>query len=809
VLNDIRYALRTFARRPSFAAAAIGTLALGICVNTIAFSVLNSLVLRPLPVPDSARVVRVYPVDESGRRGNLFSYPDYEDVRQSVTLLDTLAAYRPADLTAGRSSLDRAVAPPRPAMGYVVSAAYFDLTGIRPSLGRVLQPVDDRPGGRTAVLGDAFWRSRFSGDATVIGATIVLNGEPFTIVGVAAPEFKGTEPLVADVWLPIPALPIAVPDAGTLSDRGAAGLLVVGRLAPGVSRTRAGEALGIVVRRLASTFPGRGRPAGVDVAAGTFFTLDSALKPIIGGTLAVVGLVLAIACANVANLLLARATSRQREIAVRLAIGAARSRIVRQLTVEALMLSLTAGGVALLLAVWTLRLLYTLGVSLAPFPFTIALSLDPDVRVFAYTLALAVAGGVALGLVPALQASSPHIVRGLHDQGVIAGARVRGSRLRNGLVVLQIAGSLVLLIAAGLLLRGLQSARALDLGFTADDVVYADYDLRAAGYSAARAQAFNTALAERMAAVPGVTSVALTSHVPLHGGVRRITVRLSDAPSVPPVTTLASTVSPAYFETLRVPIVAGRTFGGGEPDAPLVISEGLARRFWPRQPALGKVLTSEGWPVPRTVIGVVRDASNAAIWRDKEMSIYLPVETATDARALALIARFSGDAAAGARAMKLSAASLDADLRFEASPLDVLLRLWLLPSRVAAAAAGVLALLAIVLAGIGLYGVLSFSVSHRTREIGIRMALGADPRSVVTLVMRDSWRLVASGLAIGGVAAVVAAPLLGRLLFDVSAFDPITLVVVPVVLTLVAAAASYVPARRASRLEPLAVLRVE
>jgi predicted permease len=812
MLNDIRYALRTFARSPSFAVTAIGTLALGISVNTIAFSLLNSLVLRPMPVRDAARVVRVYPVDASGRRGNLFSYPDYEDLRQAVPLFDTLAAYVPADLTAGRSSLDRAVAPPRPALGYVVSAAYFDLTGVRPALGRVLQPDDDRAGSRAAVLGYSFWQSRFAADPAAIGAAIALNGESFTIVGVAAPEFHGTEPLVADVWLPVSALPIAVPDARALFDRSDAGFLVAGRLSPGISRAQAVDALGTVARRLAATHSGPSRPARVEVTPGTFFTPDdSGIKPVIAGIMAVVGLVLVIACANVANLILARAASRQREIAVRLAIGAARSRIVRQLTVESLMLSVTAGGVALLLATWALRVLYTLGVSLVPFPFTVALSLDPDIRVFAYTLGLAVAGGVALGLVPALQASSPHIVRGLHDQGAIAGARIRGSRLRNGLVVMQIAGSLVLLLAAGLLVRGLQSARALDLGFTARGVVYAEYDLRSAGYTRARAEAFNAALVARAAALPGATSVALTSHVPLHGGVRRVTVRLLDAPTIAPVTTIASTVSRAYFETLGIDIVAGRNFG---PDAAgstsaIVISEGLARRFWPGQSALGKVVAADGWSGPRTVIGLARDASNGAIWRDKEMSIYLPVAPDTDARDLTIVARLSGDVASGARTMEAFAAALDQNLRFDAAPLDVLLRLWLLPSRVAAGAAGVLAALAILLAGIGLYGVLSFSVSHRRREIGVRMALGADARSVVKLVLRDSARLVATGLVTGGAVALVAAPLLGRLLFDVSAFDPVTLIVVPILLTAVAGAASYVPARRAARLEPLAVLRAE
>ena len=811
MLGDIRYALRTFAKRPSFAVAAIATLALGIAVNTIAFSLLNSLALRPMPVRDAGRVVRLHPIDASGRRENLFSYPDYLDYRAAASpLFDTMAAYIPADLTAGRSSLDRSPATPRAALGYVVSASYFDLTGVRPALGRVLQPQDDASSARVAVLSHALWQSRFGGDAAVLGSILVLNGEPFTVAGVAAPGFAGTEPLVADVWISAAALPIGVPRSAPLSNREATGFLVVGRLAQGVSRARAGDAMSVVASRLAAAYPGPARPAGVAVTPGTFFTLDPGIKPVIAGVMAVVALVLLIACANVANLILARAASRQREIAVRLAIGASRRRIVRQLTVETLMLSLASGGAALLLAVWTLRILYSIGVALVPLPWTIALNLEPDVRVFAYTLGLAALGGLALGLAPALQASSSELVRALHVDGAVAGGRLRGSRLRHALVILQVAGSLVLLVAAGLLLRGLQSARSLDLGFTAAGVIYADYDLQAAGYTSARAAAFNTALAERASALPGTASIAFTSHVPLHGGVRRLEVRLIDRPTVGPVTTITTTVSSAYFETLGIRFVAGRGFDGddvrgGAPS--IVISDGLARRFWPGEPALGKALAAANWSVPRTVVGVVRDASNGAIWRDKEMAVYLPAQASTDPRDVRLIVRATGDAAAAARALAAGAAALDADLRFDATPLDRLLRMWILPSRVAAGASGVLAVMALALACIGLYGALSFTVSQRMREIGVRMALGADARSVVHLVLRDGWRLVSKGLALGAACALLAAPLLGRLLFDVSAFDPITMAGVPVLLTMVAFGACYIPARRAARLEPLSVLR--
>jgi predicted permease len=808
--GDIRYALRTFARRPSFAIAAVAILALGIAVNTIAFSLVNSLALRPLPVPDAGRVVRIYPVDERGRRRNLFSYPDVVDLRaQASDVLETLAAYVPAEITAGRTSLDRGVVAPRPALAYVVSSSYFDVTRVRPALGRILQPSDDGPGSRSAVISDAFWQRRFNGEPAAIGATIWLNAEPFTIAGVVAPGFAGTEPLAADVWIPVSAIRVIEPNANS-ADRDGASFLVLGRLRAGVTVGRANHLLDVIAQRLAAAYPGKSRPRSTEVNSGTFFTLESGLKPVIAGALAIVGLVLLIACGNVANLTLARAISRQREIAVRLALGASRSRIVRQLAVEALLLSLAAGVVALLLSTWALRLLYLKAVALNPFWWTVSLTLSPDARVFAYTLGIAAMAGLAFGLVPALQAASPGVVAALNDSRTVAGARVGGARLRHGLVVLQIAGSLVLLVAAGLLARGLKSAEALNLGFSTHDVLYAEFNLRAQGYSAARAAAFNAALLERLSTVGGAVDAAVTSHVPLHGGVRRITMRLADASIAEPVTVTVTTVSPKYFDVLGVGFVAGRNLdviGGGA--RPIVISEGLARRFWLGQPAVGRTMTSDGWGAPRTIVGVVRDAATTAIWREKELAVYLPLDGADPRDATAALVRTTGDPSAVRAAVEAAGAALDPDLRFTVMPIDTLLQFWLLPSRVAAATAGVLALIAIVLASFGLYAVLSFAVSHRLREIGIRMALGATSHDVVSLVLTDAWRLLAAGFAMGGLSAAATAPLLGRLLFGVSAFDPLTIAGATLVLVAAALAASYVPARRAARLEPLAVLRMD
>jgi macrolide transport system ATP-binding/permease protein len=812
VIGDLRYALRALARHPSFSLAAIAMLAIGITTNTIAFTLIDSLALRPMPVRDASRVVRIYPVDANGRRSNLISYPDYVDYRNQTPGFDALAAYIPAEATSGRWSGDGGgSASARGILAYVASTEYFAVVGMQPALGRVLLPTDEQPGAApVAVIGYAFWQSRFNADPAVIGSELIVNGRAFAIVGVAPAGFVGTEPLVADVWVPLSAHQIVLPKETSFEDRAATSLLVIGRLARGTSWASARSALSVVAGRLGTAFPGPSRPEDIALEAGTFFTVDPGARPLIAIVMGTVGLVLCIACANVANLMLARAASRQREMAIRIAIGAGRWRIVRQLLIEALGLSVVAGGMALLLSGWILRVLYTLGLSLAPFPWTIALSLSPDVRVFAYTFGLAVVAAVLFGLFPSLQISSLRITQALHDGGTVLGVRVSRSRIRHALVIAQLAGCLVLLVDAGLLTRGLRNARALDLGFRADHVVYSEYDLRQLGYSRPRADAFNAALLDRASRVPGVASLALTSHVPLHGGVRRTQVTFEAGGGRELAWSIYSTVTSTYFETLSIPIVEGRNFAGEDANAPVVIiSEGLARRFWPGETAVGRVINLEERPQPRTVIGVVRDASNGAIWREKELSVYLPIDGSADGRDLQLIARTTIEPSVVLPALRAVANELDPDLRFTATPLDRLLQFWILPSRAAAGGAGVLGLVAVVLAALGIYAVIAFAVSHRVKELGIRMALGADAKDVLGLVLREGGRLIGTGLVVGTIAACASAPLLGRMLFGISAFDPVTYLVVTIFLGAVALAACYIPARRAAALEPVIALRSE
>jgi len=804
-MGDLRYALRTLRRSPSFAFAAIATLALGISVNTIAFTLLNSLALRAMPVRDPDRVVKVYPVDPRGRRQNLFSYPDFLDYKAGAPGFEGLAAYIPVALTVQIGNADA-----EDIVGYAVSPDYFPLLGLQPSLGRAFVQEDEQRASPVAIISYRMWQRRFASNPAVLGSPIVINDRVFTIAGVGPSRFSGTEPLAPDVWVPTAMQSTVVPGAALLNERSNAWLLVVGRLRDGVTHEAAATGLTVTARRLALAFPSPTRPSAVIVARGAFFTIEPALWPIIVLVLSIVGLVLAIACANVANLVLARATVRQREIAVRLAIGASRWRVLRGLMVETLLLSVAGGGLGLLLATWVLAALYPVGLSLLPFEWgSVVLDLSPDRRVFAYTFAIAAAAGVLLALVPGLQSSSQQIASTLHDEATLVGTRVKRSTLRNALVILQVATCLALLTGAALLARGLQRARALDLGFSVQGVVFTDYDLRRRGYSPSVAEDYNRSLADAIRPLVPTDSVALTSHVPLHGGIVRAAIRPEGRTDS--VTSIRTNISPSYFHVLGMSLTRGRTFSeveshGGAPVA--IVSDGLAARFWPGDDPLDRRLTIDGLPVPLTVIGTVHDSANGSLWREKEMAVYVPAGFA-DPRDLHVIARTAGDAAALAGELGDRARRLDPRVTFRATALAALLQLWILPSRVAAIAAAVLGLLALALASIGLYGMLAYTVARRTREIGIRMALGATARDVIRLILGNGARLIGTGAAAGLVGALVIGRALQQFLFDVGPLDPVAFVLVPLFLCAVSLAACYVPARRAARIEPLAALRKE
>ena len=817
MLTDIRYAIRALRGAPTFTLVAVTTLALGIAVNTIAFTLLNSLALRPMPVREADRIVRIYPVDVNGRRRNLFSYPDYLSYRDQLTSFDAVVAYIPEEVTLGLGGGDL---EPQPGLAYAVSANHFPTLGIELSLGRGFTADEEQSPslGRVAVISYAMWERRYSGATDVVGTPVIVNGRPFTIIGVGPRRFVGTEPLAPDVWVPLSAQPV-LRGRDALNDRNEAWLLVLGRLAAGASRGSAGQEVSVVAARLSASFPAPDRPFRATIAPGTFFPLERELTPVIVLVMATIGLVLIIACANIANLSLARAAAMRRQVAVRLALGAGRWRIVRYQITESVIVALLGGSAALLLSAWTLRLLYPIGMSLLPESWaSVVLDLTPDVRVFLYTVLLSLAAAVTFGLVPALQTSSPQISPALREDGTVLGTRVTRSGIRDGLVVLQIAVCLMLLAAAALTARSLQRTRALDLGFRTSGVVYTRADLRRYGYTPAAAADFYRRLGDRVRALPDVTAVAWTTHVPLTGGVKRAPVRPEGHDS--DTVTNYTEVSPAYFEALGVPILEGRTFRleesmGGAPVA--IISDALARRFWPNAQGsseglgsvLGRRITTPRTPYPLTIVGVAKDAANTSLWREKEVSIYVPADTTNGSAPLELLVRTSGEVNVVAAQLREAARASDPGIFVEVRPLSEIHRFWVVPARAAAIAAAVLGALALIMSAIGIYGVITNSVSQRTREIGIRIALGAGSRDVVRLVMIGGAKLIALGIVFGLAGALTTTRFLKALLDIIDPLDPLAFAAATTFLAAVAFTACYVPVRRAARVDPMVALRTE
>ena len=815
MVTEIRHAWRGLRATPAFTSVAVATLALGIAVNTIAFTLLNSLALRPMPVRDASGVVRIYPVHADGRRANLFSYPDYEVYRDELQSFDGVVAYIPSEMTMGGESAD---VEPQAGLAYAISANHFPVLGIAPALGRSFTAEEERnpASGRVAIVSYSLWQRRYASGADVIGRSVIVNGRPFTIIGVGPRRFMGTEPLSPDVWVPLSAQPV-LEGRDRFRDRDNRWLLVLGRLKAGVSQASAEQEVSVVAARLAAAYPAAVRPTRAALARGTFFPLDRELKPVVTLVMATISLVLIIACANVANLSLARAAARRRQVAVRLALGAGRWRIVRDHLTESLLVAGLGGTAALLISSWTLRLLYPVGMSLLPASWTgVVLDLTPDVRVFAYTLMLSVAAAVVFGLVPAVQASSPQITAALREDGTVLGLRVSRSTTRDALIVVQIAVCLMLLAVAALTARSLQRTRTLDLGFRTEGVVYTHADLRRLGYSSAAAATFYQRLTERANGIPGVTAVATTTHVPLTGGVVRTDVR-PEGQTADTVTTFTA-VSRSYFDVLGIPILEGRAFSREETKAgaPVaVISDALARRFWPNADApgrqhstvVGKRISTPRFPYPLTVIGVAKDAADAAIWREKELSIYVPIETNRGANDVQLLVRTSSDRDSLAAELRQTARVFDRNIQLDARPLDDVLRLWRLPARVAAIVAGILGGLALILSSIGIYGMISYAVNQRTREIGIRVALGAGSQDVIALMLGAGVKLIVTGIAAGLLGSLVTTRFLKGLVATGDPLDPIAFAAATGFLAVVALTATYLPARRALRVDPVAAMR--
>ena len=806
LLRDLRYGVRALGRARGFTAVAIAILALGIGVNATVFSLANAFFLKPLPVADPDGFVRVY----SNRFSNT-SYPTYLELRNRNSTLAELAAFQL------RSFGLRIDADNEHTFGEIVSGNYFTTIGITAGRGRLLVPSDDAPGAPpVAVLAHAFWMRRFGGAADAVGRTIALNGQPFTIVGVAPEGFTGVlSPLAGSLWVPIASDAVLRPGV----DNAARGSFhLAGRLRPGVDRGRAQVDLDTIARQIAAAEGRPDRPEAAATVYGATMLHPEISRPatvFVAVLLAVVGLVLLIVCVNVANLVLARAAGRDREFAVRQSLGAGRGRLVRQLLTENLILSMGGAALGLALAYWCVRL--AMAVTL-PVPIPVALDLSLDVRVVSYTAAIAILATLAFGLAPALTASRVDLVSALKGGG---GDTPRHGRLRSAFLIGQVALSVVLLIVAGLAVRSVRSAQGIDIGFESAGVMTGTIDFETRGYTPERAGLFLRSLEERLESTPGIAAATSVDIVPLTLS-NRTTRLLRDADSMPapdeaPPTPqiYVNAVGPGHFKTLTIPLLAGRDFtyadtGGASKVA--IVNETMARQFWPGQSAIGQRLrpvesnASPGDTI--VVVGVVRDSKYVTIGEEPRVFMYRPLAQEYAAHVTLMVRSAGASPSDVIGALTREVRALDGGFAvFNVSTLDEAISISVLPARLAGALLGTLGALALILAALGVYGVLSFLVRARTREIGVRVAMGATPRTVVALVLKQAMVWTVTGIAVGLALALATARVLGSLLYGVSPTDPLTYASVILLLGGAAAAAAVIPALRASRLDPLVALR--
>ena len=801
--QDVRYGVRALARAPGFTAIALVVLSLGIGANATIFSFANAFFLRPLPVSDPGSIVRVCSnrYSTTGQR----SYLEYRD-RNST--LSGLAAFQ---MKSFGLLIDRET---EHVFGEIVSGEYFSTVGIAPARGRLLQPGDDRAGASpVVVLSHAFWTRRFGAAPDAIGRTIRLNDQPFQVVGVAAQDFSGLmTPLRGDLWVPLAADAYLRPALDAQARLDSTSLHLVGRLKPDVDRARAQADLDTIGRQLRTAAGQPGSGTAVSVYSGT--TLHPEIAPPVTAftavLMAVVGLVLLIVCVNVANLVLARAAGRSLELAIRQALGAGRGRLLRQLLTESLLLS-SAGAVGgLAISYWSTRLLAAVQL---PAPVPLALDLAIDVRVLAFTTLVAVMTSLAFGLAPALTASRVDLVGAL--KGSAGEGRGHG-RLRSGFLVAQVAMSVLLLIAAGLFIRGFRNARSFDLGFDTDRVLTASVDLETRGYSEARGREFVRAIVERLGAAPGVVGANALDIVPVTLSNRTgQMIREGDpepGPDRPPLPNVyLNAVGPGHFRTLRIAMAAGRDFteqDGASATNVAIVNETLARRYWPESSALGKRLRPIGAPDRvLEVVGVVRDSKYVTVDEEPRPFVYRPLAQAYTPH-VTLLVRTSGTSADALRTIKETVKAQDPGLAvFNVATLADATALALLPAQVAGNLLGALGVLALLLAALGIYGVLSYIVRSRTREIGVRIAIGATPQAVAFMVVRQSLKWSVVGLSIGLISAGLLTRLLQRFLYGISPTDPLTFGIVTLLLVLVASAAALIPAVRASRLDPIVALK--
>lgn len=811
-IQDLRYAIRQMARKPGLTLFAVLSLALGIGANSSIFSLVNAILFRELPAEKPQELVDVYAGQEGEGQYATWSYPDFADVRKWNGVFAEFAAVNLTLATHDDGKQTELL------FGEQVTGNFFRMYGLAPALGRDFLPEEDATVGTHPVvlLGHRFWKQKLGGDPRIVGKALKLNGQHLTVVGVAPEAFKGSFPGVAsDFWVP---MHVGEALAGApLDERGSRSLFAKARLKPGVTLERAQTELTALAGRLRKAYPEEDEGLTTTLVPTREVVLNPAIDgPIIGVAgliMGVVGLVLLIACFNIANLLLVRAAERRREIAVRLALGASRGRLIRQLLTESILLSLLGGLAGLLIALWTARLIVAFK---PPLPIPLNLDVPLDWRVLAFTLGIALLTGILCGLAPALQSTRPGVVSALKDEEVSLMRHHRKLGLRNVLVVAQVAISALLLVGSGLFLRSLGNAQSIDPGFKLRKGVAVQVALELGGaYDEVKGRAFYDRLLERVRALPGVRSASLAEHLPLGLNIHVSDVEIEGRPKPRKGEELESDrggVVPGYFATLGIPLVAGRDFTAADrPGAQRVaiVNETAARRFWPGESPLGKRLRFGEKGEWQTVVGVAKDGKYRTLGEAPRAFVY-PNNLQDYSAFRTLVVATDGDEQAMLEQVRRELDALDPNLPiFDIATLSEHLSIMLFPARLGAALLAAFGALGLVLAGIGLYGVVAASVARRTREVGIRMSLGAKRWDVLALVVREGMTLTGIGLAIGLGLALLASQALGGLLYGIGTHDPVTYVTVAAVLGGIALCANLIPAGRATQVEPVVALKYE
>ncbi len=809
--RDLRYAVRTLLKAPGFSIVVIVSIALGFAANTTVFSIANGLLWGVLPIRDPGRMVMF-------SEGESFSFPDFQDYRdQTGDMFDGgVAAHFPLIPASIGGKGD-----PERIWGQAVSGNFFPTLGLGMTLGRPILPEDDRVLGRdhVAVLSNNLWRRRFGGDTGILGHEVALNGQRYTVVGVAPIGFYGIDRgILSEFWVPLSMSEEIMPDlvisGENRTKRDNQWLMLSGRLRPGITKAKAAVLVNVVKKRIDETYrkdDKRHESVTLQTAGGLIAGSVSSAYTLMAVLMVVVGLVHLVACANVANLLLARAAGRQKEIAIRLAMGAGRRQLIRQLLLESLLLSLAGAGVGFLLAAGAARAISNFQL---PLPFPVVFDFNVDLRVALFTLGLSLITALLFGLVPALRASRPDLVGALKDGPSLFG-RVGRSGLRNTLVIVQIALSLVLLTTAGLFLRSLGNASSIDIGFKPDNILIMTMDPKLHNYSHDKTVQFLSQLHDRVAALPGVRSVSYVGVVPLSIGATSNNFDVEAANNHPKQTTQANVdaVGSEYFHTMGIPLLHGRDFNPQIDDLhAAIINETMAAKLFPGQDPVGHIIHQD--KDTYTIIGVTRNSKSRTIGEDPNSAAYFFLNAAPEKAnsffGTTLVVKTSLNPHALARTVRDQIAALDPNMAvFNTETMQEHVDKSLLLPRISALLLGIFGAVGLTLAAIGLYGVMSYSVRSRTREIGIRMALGAKPIAVLRMVLRQGLVLTAVGLSIGLLIATALGRFTASVLYGTSGTDLLTFGVVSVVLLGTAAIAILVPAFKAARVEPTRALRYE